>query len=60
MAPMSTAPAPGPALLRIGELGRRHGVSPDLLRVWERRYGLLSPERSPGAFASTAPRTRRA
>jgi MerR family transcriptional regulator, light-induced transcriptional regulator len=35
---------------RIGELSRRSGVSPDLLRAWERRYGLLSPERSPGGL----------
>jgi DNA-binding transcriptional MerR regulator len=39
---------PGP--LRIGEFGRRVGVSPDLLRAWERRYGLLRPIRSPGGF----------
>ncbi len=39
-----------PGLLRIGELSRRHDVSPDLLRVWERRYGLLKPERSAGGF----------
>lgn len=32
--------------LRIGELARRAGVSPDVLRAWERRYGLLSPRRS--------------
>lgn len=37
-------------LLRIGELGRRAGVSPDLLRAWERRYGLLSPVRSSGGL----------
>jgi DNA-binding transcriptional MerR regulator len=36
--------------LRIGELGRRLGVSPELLRAWERRYGLLEPTRSPGGF----------
>lgn len=47
---MSTAPSPSPALLRIGELSRRHGVSPDLLRAWERRYGLLQPQRTPGGF----------
>jgi MerR family transcriptional regulator, light-induced transcriptional regulator len=39
---------PGP--VRIGEFGRRVGVSPDLLRAWERRYGLLRPIRSPGGF----------
>jgi DNA-binding transcriptional MerR regulator len=37
-------------LLRIGELSRRSGVSPELLRAWERRYGLLSPQRSGGGL----------
>lgn len=37
-------------LLRIGELSRRCGVSPELLRAWERRYGLLRPTRSPGGL----------
>jgi MerR family transcriptional regulator, light-induced transcriptional regulator len=41
--------------LRIGELGQRVGVSPDLLRAWERRYGLLRPERSPGGFRLYSP-----
>lgn len=36
--------------LRIGELSRRTGVSPELLRAWERRYGLFEPARSPGRF----------
>lgn len=36
--------------LRIGELSRRVGISPELLRAWERRYGLLQPTRSPGGF----------
>jgi DNA-binding transcriptional MerR regulator len=36
--------------LRIGQLSRRVGVSPELLRAWERRYGLLQPERSGGGF----------
>jgi DNA-binding transcriptional MerR regulator len=36
--------------LRIGELSRRAGVSPELLRAWENRYGLLRPTRSPGGF----------
>src|ERR671914_86517 len=35
-------------MLRIGELGRRVGVSPELLRAWERRYGLLEPARTEG------------
>src|SRR4051812_10832635 len=37
-------------LLRIGELSRRTGVSPELLRAWERRYGLLQPSRSTGGL----------
>jgi methanogenic corrinoid protein MtbC1 len=37
-------------LLRIGELSRRTGVSPELLRAWEWRYGLLSPARTAGGF----------
>ncbi len=40
----------GPSQLRIGELSRRSGVSPELLRAWERRYGLLDPIRSPGGL----------
>src|ERR671910_806014 len=36
--------------LRIGELSRRAGVSPELLRAWERRYDLLRPTRSPGGL----------
>lgn len=36
--------------LRIGALSKRVGVSPELLRAWERRYGLLQPIRSPGGF----------
>ncbi len=35
---------------RIGEFARRVGVSPELLRAWEQRYGLLSPIRSAGGF----------
>jgi MerR family transcriptional regulator, light-induced transcriptional regulator len=36
--------------LRIGELSRRTGVSEPTLRAWERRYGLLRPERSGGGY----------
>jgi DNA-binding transcriptional MerR regulator len=39
-----------PAVLRIGELSRRLGVSDHVLRAWERRYGLLQPVRSAGGF----------
>jgi MerR family transcriptional regulator, light-induced transcriptional regulator len=38
------------ALFRIGELSYRVGVSPDLLRAWERRYGLLQPSRSDAGY----------
>jgi MerR family transcriptional regulator, light-induced transcriptional regulator len=38
------------AAVRIGELARRTGVSPELLRAWEQRYDLLRPARSPGGF----------
>lgn len=37
-------------LVRIGELSRRSGVSRELLRAWERRYGLLRPARSAGGL----------
>jgi MerR family transcriptional regulator, light-induced transcriptional regulator len=40
----------GESRFRIGELSRRSGVSPDLLRAWERRYGLLDPTRSSGGL----------
>src|SRR3954466_13888809 len=42
-------PDRGP-LVRIGELSRRTGVGVDTLRAWERRYGLLRPQRSAGGF----------
>jgi DNA-binding transcriptional MerR regulator len=35
---------------RIGEFARRVGVTPELLRAWEQRYGLLRPTRTPGGF----------
>ena len=40
----------GETVLRIGELSKRSGVSPELLRAWERRYGLLRPTRSGGGL----------
>ena len=36
--------------LRIGELAERTHVSTDVLRAWERRYGLLRPQRSDGGY----------
>jgi DNA-binding transcriptional MerR regulator len=38
------------ARFRIGELSYRVGVSPDVLRAWERRYRLLRPTRSKGGY----------
>lgn len=35
---------------RIGEFSRRVGVTPELLRAWEQRYGLLRPVRTAGGF----------
>jgi DNA-binding transcriptional MerR regulator len=45
--------------LRIGELSRRVGVSPELLRAWETRYGLLSPERTEGGLRLFSARDER-
>lgn len=38
------------ALVRIGEVSRRTGVSVELLRAWEARYRLLRPKRTTGHF----------
>jgi DNA-binding transcriptional MerR regulator len=40
----------GSARLRIGEVARRTGIATELLRAWERRYGLLTPGRSEGGY----------
>lgn len=37
-------------LIRIGMLSDLTGVSEDVLRSWERRYGLLTPQRTAGGF----------
>ncbi|HEU5287433.1 MAG TPA: MerR family transcriptional regulator [Candidatus Limnocylindria bacterium] len=37
-------------MIRIGELAKRAGVSPELVRAWERRYALLSPRRTEGGY----------
>jgi DNA-binding transcriptional MerR regulator len=49
----------GTEQLRIGELSRRTGVSAELLRAWERRYGLLSPTRTDGGFRLYSPSDER-
>jgi DNA-binding transcriptional MerR regulator len=41
--------------VRIGELSRRTGVSPELLRAWEQRYNVLRPTRSDGGFRLYSP-----
>jgi MerR family transcriptional regulator, light-induced transcriptional regulator len=41
--------------LRIGELAQQTHVTPDLLRAWERRYGLLAPQRSNGGYRLYSP-----
>src|SRR3954454_2308914 len=43
-----TVPPPTAAWMRIGEISQRTGVTPDLLRAWERRYALLRPRRTDG------------
>ena len=45
--------------VRIGELSRRSGVSPELLRAWEHRYSLLQPLRSDGGFRLYTPEDER-
>ncbi len=45
--------------IRIGELARRTGVSVPLLRAWERRYGVPSPERTAGGFRTYGPEDER-
>jgi DNA-binding transcriptional MerR regulator len=46
-------------MVRIGELARRTGVTPELLRAWEQRYGLLEPSRSDGGFRLYSERDER-
>lgn len=42
-------------MLRIGEVSRRLGLTPDIIRAWERRYGVVSPERTPGGTRLYSP-----
>jgi DNA-binding transcriptional MerR regulator len=50
---------PATEQLRIGELSRRTGVNAELLRAWERRYGLLHPTRTGGGFRLYSPADER-
>ena len=43
-------PTNGDHNVRIGELGRRVGLKPELLRAWERRYSVLRPTRTSGGL----------
>ena len=45
-----SAPETDRGPVRIGELSRRVGVTPEALRAWERRYGILAPTRTEGGF----------
>jgi DNA-binding transcriptional MerR regulator len=36
--------------LRIGEFSHRVGVTPERLRAWEKRYDLMTPDRTSGGF----------
>ena len=45
--------------LRIGELSRRVGESPEVLRAWEARYGLVTPERTAGGLRLYSERDER-
>ncbi|WP_083968352.1 MerR family transcriptional regulator [Janibacter melonis] len=45
--------------IRIGELARRTGLSPDVLRVWERRFELFTPDRTPGGYRLYTPTDER-
>lgn len=51
--------ADGEHHLRIGELGRRVGLTPELLRAWERRYGVLQPTRTAGGLRLYSPTDER-
>ncbi|MDJ0851668.1 MAG: MerR family transcriptional regulator [Myxococcota bacterium] len=42
------APEPVELTYPLGTVARLTGLSPDLLRAWERRYGVVEPLRSPG------------
>jgi methanogenic corrinoid protein MtbC1 len=41
--------------LRVGELAQRLGVSPETLRAWERRYGVLRPARTAAGYRLYGP-----
>jgi DNA-binding transcriptional MerR regulator len=50
-----TSAVEGNGQVRIGELARRTGVSVELLRAWEKRYGLLQPSRTNSGYRLYSP-----
>jgi DNA-binding transcriptional MerR regulator len=53
------SPPPSPRLLRIGALARATGLSPDSLRLYERRGLLPAPSRTAGGFREYPPSAER-
>jgi MerR family transcriptional regulator, light-induced transcriptional regulator len=47
------------ASLRIGELARRAGLPPATLRSWERRYGIVEPQRTDSGYRLYSARDER-
>jgi MerR family transcriptional regulator, light-induced transcriptional regulator len=47
------------ASLRIGELARRAGLPPATLRSWERRYGIVAPQRTDSGYRLYSDRDER-
>lgn len=41
--------------MQVGELARHVGVSPETLRAWERRYGVLNPHRTAAGYRLYGP-----
>jgi DICT domain-containing protein len=52
---MTPDPDGAQALLTIGELARRSGLRPEVLRMWEQRYGFPVPQRLPSGHRRYAP-----
>lgn len=53
--PLQVEPAGAAPAMRIAELSRRSGVSAHLIRMWERRYGLLRPLRDASGYRLYGP-----
>ncbi|MEO7037495.1 MAG: MerR family transcriptional regulator [Polyangiaceae bacterium] len=46
--PLANAEPDSSGAYRIGDVARYVGVSTHALRAWERRYGTVEPQRTPG------------